>query len=570
MKTKIWTCAATLILLLSRTLSVNSQVVLSEIMFNAPVSEYYEEFIELHNASPSEEINLSGYSVGDQQEQDFLIDTNGGYSLLPGGFALILDPGYWENSSIYDSLIPPETLILTIDDNAFGAFGLRNDPPDSVILKDPQGETIASFAYTSGNEDGYSEEKIRLNLGDDPQNWANSITYLGTPGSANSVQPPNLDLALVNLSVSPSPLPYASPLDLSCSLMNQGMLSTSACEIIFASGSGDASTPDFILGSESVPAIPPNDSSELTLSLEGLPAGPHGIFSWHTLADENPENDTLNCILPGGYPEKTLIINEIYPRPLEGQCEWVEFYNPGEACVNLWGFTLCDEDTSDRPVLIDSSMNLLAGEFVIAAADSCILELPLPENIAVVILGSDWPILNNDGDTPSLFDAAGGSQDAVPYSDWDIPAGISLERISADQASDDPANWQPSIDSTGSTPGRTNSTYQYPGSGFPSGDLTFNPNPFDPDQHGFLQISVILPPDAVSAAVVVFDLRGRKLRSLLDDDVPTGMAELFWDGRDMKNRRLSPGLYVLFTEFRDGGGSRKQVIKKTLVIAGKL
>ncbi|HDH57133.1 MAG TPA: lamin tail domain-containing protein, partial [Bacteroidetes bacterium] len=78
MKTKIWVCAAcafgaTLLLLVSRTLSVNSQVVLSEIMFNAPVSEYYEEFIELHNASPSEEINLSGYSVGDQQEQDLLI-----------------------------------------------------------------------------------------------------------------------------------------------------------------------------------------------------------------------------------------------------------------------------------------------------------------------------------------------------------------------------------------------------------------------------------------------------------------------------------------------------------------
>ncbi len=53
--------------------AVKGQVVLSEIMFHAPESEAYEEFIELYNISSDIWIDLTGYRLGDQLEQDELI-----------------------------------------------------------------------------------------------------------------------------------------------------------------------------------------------------------------------------------------------------------------------------------------------------------------------------------------------------------------------------------------------------------------------------------------------------------------------------------------------------------------
>lgn len=547
----------------------HAQVVLSEIMFNPPESEYYEEFIELYNPSLLDTIDLQGYCLGDQIEQDSLIETDGDLLLSPRAYALILDPGYWDNSAVYDTVISPNALILTIADNAFGAYGLRNNPPDTVILKNPAGETVAFFSYCSDNEDGYSEEKIRLDGGDETVNWANSMTCLGTPGYNNSVQPPEIDLAVVGIQVSPSPLPFGSSPVISALLSNRGLQTISGAEVIFAMGYIETTAPDTILGSQTIPDLLPADSAEITFFSEPLPPGPHRIYTWHTLQDDLFADDSMSVVLYGGYPEKSLIFNEIFPTPAEGQCEWVELYNPGEMDVSLTGFAFSDQDTSNGVTLVDFSLKVSQGNFVLLAADSNVFDFSMPEGACVVVMENGWPTLNNDGDTPTLFDAADGFQDAVPYTGWEILSGISLERLSAAGSSDDPANWVPSCDSTGGTPGRPNSMQTVPPSQRSSGSLGLSPDPFDPDRET-LQIKIILPLDAASAAVIVFDLRGRKLKVLFDAEAPSGQKEISWDGRDMDNRRLPPGLYVMFAEFRDSSGKRKDVAKETLVIAGRL
>ena len=55
---------------------------------------------------------------------------------MPDQFAVILDNGYFENSTDYDSLIPPEALILTINGKTFGSGGLLNSAPETVTLFD--------------------------------------------------------------------------------------------------------------------------------------------------------------------------------------------------------------------------------------------------------------------------------------------------------------------------------------------------------------------------------------------------------------------------------------------------
>lgn len=539
-------------------------------MFHAPQSEYYEEFIELYNTSGSQWADLSGYQIGDQLEQDSLLDRGHGFMLAPHGYALILDPGYWGHSAIYDSLMDQDALVLTIDDASFGAFGLRNDPPDTVILLGPNGIWLASYTYTSPNPSGYSEEKVRLDWGDSTSNWANSLTYLGTPGYVNSVQPADLDLGIVSLSATPSPLPFGFPVTLIARIANLGMQPLLGGEVAFVLGDLENAVVDSILGSADFPTLAPADCTDAYITVQGLPPGPHRVSAYHSLSDSHPENDSLSTLLPGGYPEKSLIINEFLAHPAEDQGEWVEIYNPGPSDVNLLGFSLSDEDTAHRQTLLDSSLMLSASGFALLAEDSTIFDWALPEGLPVLILGADWPHLNDDGDTPTLLDAAGTIQDAVPYTGWEIPAGSSLERIYPGAASNDPANWQPSLDSLGGTPGRANS-YQSPIQPQPSsGALAFTPDPFDPDRQGALQITIILPNNATAAAVIAFDLRGRKLKVIFDDEAPAGQQQILWDGRDSDNRRLPPGLYLLFAEFRDSSGNRKSTCKKTLVIAGKL
>jgi hypothetical protein len=169
-----------------------------------------------------------------------------------------------------------------------------------------------------------------------------------------------------------------------------------------------------------------------------------------------------------------------------------------------------------------------------------------------------------------LLDAALDQQDRVDYFGWTIPVGLSLERIWPTGAASDPQNWRPSADSSGGTPGRANSL---PPSPEPVPDefaFHFEPDPFDPDRQGNLRISVQAPQNAASVSILAFDLRGRRLKLIFNERIAAGSRELFWDGRDSEDRRLPPGLYILLAEFRDERGVRRESIKKTLVIAGKL
>ncbi|HEX7343677.1 MAG TPA: lamin tail domain-containing protein [bacterium] len=548
-----------------------SQAVLSEIMFNPLESQdHYEEFIELFNASSSDWLDLSGYLIGDQDEQDSLLELGQGFLLAPQCYALILDPGYWDHSDVYDTLMDPEALLLTINDGSFGAFGLRNDPPDTVVLVAPGGQTIAAYGYTSGNTSGHSEEKIRLEYGDEPGNWANSLTRLGTPGFVNSVQPLNLDIAIIRLQAAPSPLPSGEQVTLTAVLSNLGMQAATGGEVIFTIGPFNFSAPDSILGAADFAGLTPADSAIASLSLDSLPSGPHRITAYHSLTDLDSTNDSLSLLLPTGYPAATIILNEIMAAPAENSSEWIEIYNRSAANVDLLFWTFSDEDTSQRRMIADSSLVMVSGGYALLSQDSNIFDWEIPPEIPVLVLNEPWPSLNNDGDTPTLFDAAGAVQDAVPYAGWEIPSAISLERIYPDAASDDPANWQPSQVENGGTPGQVNSYQPPPGPLPPSGSLAYSPDPFDPDRHGALQIQISLPTNAISAAVIAFDLRGRRLKVIFDGSVPTGYQEILWDGRDNENRRIPPGLYIMFAEFRDAGGSRKSISKKTLVIAGKL
>ena len=84
-----------LLLILVLSPQIRARVVITEVMFDPDGSEFYDEFVELQNVG-SEFVDLSGWMVGDGDEVDALVPRSTGMVLDPGGFALILNSGYFD------------------------------------------------------------------------------------------------------------------------------------------------------------------------------------------------------------------------------------------------------------------------------------------------------------------------------------------------------------------------------------------------------------------------------------------------------------------------------------------
>jgi hypothetical protein len=63
-------------------------------------------------------------------------------------------------------------------------------------------------------------------------------------------------------------------------------------------------------------------------------------------------------------------------------------------------------------------------------------------------------------------------------------------------------------------------------------------------------------PRPLRCALALYDVSGRRLRSLLEESLPAGTRSLTWDGRDDQGRLLASGYYVLRLTTEDGAISR--------------
>lgn len=75
------------------------------------------------------------------------------------------------------------------------------------------------------------------------------------------------------------------------------------------------------------------------------------------------------------------------------------------------------------------------------------------------------------------------------------------------------------------------------------------PNPFNPSTR-----IAFNPPQAGWMRLKVFDLRGKLVRTLWDEQRPAGPGRIVWDGRDDGGARVSSGVY--FYEMRSGDAVR--------------
>jgi len=87
------------------------------------------------------------------------------------------------------------------------------------------------------------------------------------------------------------------------------------------------------------------------------------------------------------------------------------------------------------------------------------------------------------------------------------------------------------------------------------------PNPFNPST----TVKLFLPGQAGSAShlrVEIFDLLGRRVRSLFDDSSEPGWHSFVWHGRDDQGRTQPSGVYLLRARGADASVSAKMMLMK--------
>lgn len=270
--------------------------------------------------------------------------------------------------------------------------------------------------------------------------------------------------------------------------------------------------------------------------------------------DEIPVTSQINAYLNNNHP---VVINEIMYRPNKDEPEWIEFYKIRDVSgiAGYRFFTDSDSlyipDWEGRFALLTSSVK-----------DSLYMRenYNIPDNVPVFL---GLKNLKNTGETLVLKDFLGNTYETLTYNaDWSPYRGVSTERISVllDPSSQ---NWAPSL--SVSTPGRVNSVKM---DFIPSENKFFiSNNPFSPYKNENCIIQLKIKHHKVRTSITVFDLKGRRVKSLANNTITAGEHSFIWNGLDDSNRKLSPGAYPVRILVKDFSGNKLYEGQKLVYIA---
>lgn len=278
------------------------------------------------------------------------------------------------------------------------------------------------------------------------------------------------------------------------------------------------------------------------------------------------------------YNAGDLIINEIMAAPLTGRAEYIELYNPTGQTINITNWLL--QDGGGSRIMADTCAALIKpGSYAVIASDTSIYSefgyLRTPDSTQKVFIMSSLS-LSNDGEMLKVTDIFHSKIDSLVYSDdWYNPnlpgSGRSLEKINPGLNPNELRSWTSCTYPNGGSPGLKNSVYTNLNNN--TSDITISPNPFSPDGDGYEDFTIIeykLSSNVSQVRMKIFDVKGRLMKTLLNNQTSGSIGQIVYNGLDDENRKLRLGIYVIFIEALNDQNGVVETIKTTLVVAAKL
>jgi hypothetical protein len=261
-----------------------------------------------------------------------------------------------------------------------------------------------------------------------------------------------------------------------------------------------------------------------------------------------PDDDiTLTAVFTEGESGQA-VINEInYSAADNFDCgDWVEFYNRGDFPLEMGGWEFRDD--SDAHVYdFPEEFVLESDEYLVLVRDRDDFLAHFPELDNLLPGEMDFGLGSED--MLRLYNDLDEIVDLVIYSD-DPPwppepdgMGPTLELIDADSDNLAADAWAASLSEHG-TPGQINSITEavsVPDDVLPPELFLAHarPNPFNPST----ELHFALPGTGY-IELMIYDIKGRRLRTLHTGQLEAGEYRLSWDGRDDHGRFVSSGLYL--------------------------
>jgi Lamin Tail Domain/CARDB len=543
-------------------------VVINEIMYAPPGD--MPEWIELYNTN-NDSVDISGWKASDEKTSVKSEFHGSGFMIGPHSFCIVA------HDSTFLQYFQAETPFFT---STFSA--LNNSTPDAAVIFDKNGVTMDSVFYKPswGGSNGTSLQRVDYyGSSSDSTNWKSATP---TPGIENSVAKKDFDLSLT----SGSSARIGTAIRVSAVVRNVGRSPVSGFSVKFyydANGDSVAEINELLYTQTVTSIINANDSVlvyfDWNISLRGEASV---IVLLEDAQDQRNDNNLLFVNISNNYAPLSVIVNEIMYEPLEGKSEFVEIFNRSADTVNLQNWKIMDAPgaggTRTSTMLSKNSLPLLPSGYAVLASDSSLLQ-QFPEMLSsgsrIIISNKDLS-LNNDGDDVVLCDQTGLQIDSVRYSpSWHrasiITTGKSLERISPNVSSNDSRNWSTCVSPDGATPGMKNSifTLVVPS----SATMKLTPNPFSPDNDGFndfLTISYSLPSAVATIRVRCYDINGRLVKTIANNEPAASTGTLIWNGLDDDNQRVRIGMYIILFEALDAKGGTIRTMKDVAVVAAKL
>ncbi len=379
-----------------------ADLIISEVLAN-PLDEALGEFVELYNPTDTA-IDAAGLVIDDGDSKDSVGAYSVGSTLVPaGGYAVILDPGYVHLAVKYD--IPVEAVLLTVGTATIGSGLSTSDP----IMLERDGVVISSYSLPFNPGNGISAERVDLQAGDGPDNWA-ACPCGNSPGAANCISSGGASAGTPSLIITEV---MANPADALVGeyveILNHGEDAVELTGLVLSDGdstdvlvvvNGRASLvqpgelalvvdPDLVPFLAAAPYF--LDAGLAVVSVEGAALG-NGLSSTDPVSLLAADGSTVistfshpglttaqsierldsfeadvatnwtpcpcaeghsagldNCAWSGGGAEvPVLTINEVMANPVdEDRDEFVELFNPGSDAVDLAGLILSDGDATD-------------------------------------------------------------------------------------------------------------------------------------------------------------------------------------------------------------------------------
>jgi hypothetical protein len=521
------------------------------------------EWLELHNRS-NKVINLNTLRLSDGGIPRALPD----YLLYPDSFAVLA------TATNAAALAPFTTAALGMT-----AFPALNNTGDTLTLTDLSGQMIDQVVYASNwhesttkRDGGWTLERINPDLPClEQENWRSCpVLPGGTPGKVNA--------SLQNTPDTEAPrLLAAFPVD------------AFALELTFSEGLDKSTATDPTAYEIDPPlaiasATPAPESRRLVRLLLQEPLEPgivYALTATNKLRDCSgnmaADTDTARVGLPEIPAPSDIVVNEVLFNPATGGSDFVELYNRSARIFDLQNFFLANFYDASDVEAIGLKRLLLPGEYLVFSPNPVDIQQRFVRAIPERLFNMTLPSLPDDAGNVTLFWSKNADRitvDSFTYFDTYHNAllasaqrdGVSLERIRADQPTNDPANWT----SAARTPDG-NGTPTLPNSqqtgGIPAGNddlIQLEPARLSPDGDGYedyLDIRYALPGAGYAATVTIYDSEGIPIKRLVRQQLIGAQGSLRWDGEMDDGAPARPGIYILFVEIFAPTGDVRQVRK---------